>query len=71
MNIKEHVTYQVYHTSPSEPDRDKERDQLSQSNGGGGLEDVEILQNIWYTHQPHGSQEPQANPCSVKVNGHK
>ena len=41
----------------------------SSPDGGGGLEDVEVLQDVRDTHQPHGSQEPQTDPGPVQVDG--
>ena len=61
----------MHHPSPREPDRDKEGEELGQSDGGGGLEDVEVLEDVRDTHEPHGSQEPQAYPGAVKVDGDK
>ena len=64
-------THQMHHPGPREPDRDEEGEELGQSDGGGGLEDVEVLEDVGNTHQPHGSQEPQAYPGAVKVDGDK
>ena len=61
----------MHHPSPREPDRDEEGEELGQSDGGGRLEDVEVLEDVGNTHQPHGSQEPQAYPGPVKVDGDK
>ena len=63
--------YQVNHTRTSQPDGDKERDQLGKSDRGCSLEDVEILKDVRNTHEAHCSQEPQSYPGSVKVDGDK
>ena len=39
--------------------------------GSGGLEDVEVLEDVRDTHQSHGSQEPQPNPGAVQVDRDK
>ena len=56
-------------SSTSEPDRHEERDELGESDGGGRLENVEILQDIRHTHQSHSSEEPQSYPGPVQVDG--
>ena len=39
--------------------------------GGGGLEDVEVLEDVWDGHEPHGAQESEADPSSVEVDRDK
>ena len=65
------VLQEVNNPSPSKPDRDEERDQLGQSDGGRSFENVEILQDVGNTHQSHRSQEPQSYPGPVQVDGDK
>ena len=43
----------------------------NEPDGGGSLEDVEILQDVRHTHQSHRSEEPQTYPCPVQVDGDK
>ena len=39
--------------------------------GSGGFKDVEVLQDVGDRHQPHGTKEPEADPCPVQVYGDK
>ena len=39
--------------------------------GSGGLEDVEVLEDVWDGHEPHGAQESEADPSSVEVDRDK
>ena len=39
--------------------------------GSGGLEDVEVLEDVWDGHEPHGTQESEADPSSVEVDRDK
>ena len=42
-----------------------ERGCHNEPDGGGRLEDVEVLQDVWYCHQTQGSQEPES--CIEKL----
>ena len=69
--------------SSSQPDRHKQRNELRQPEGkivcvlklvfkpnwSGCLENIEVLQNVRYSHQPHGTKEPKPNPGPVQVDG--
>ena len=35
------------------------------------LEDVEVLEDVWDGHEPHGTQESEADPSSVEVDRDK
>ena len=37
-----------------------ERGGHNEPDGGGRLEDVEVLQDVWHCHQTQGSQEPES-----------
>ena len=63
--------HQVNHPGAREPDRDEQGEELGQSDGGRGLEDVEVLEDVRDTHQPHRSQEPQTDPGTVQVDRDK
>lgn len=54
------VLQQVNQPGGGQPDGDDNGDQLSQSNGGGGLQHVQVLQNVRKGHQAQGAQESQA-----------
>ena len=85
--LKSKFPYQMNNASASKPDRHKEGEELSQPemnkvkskcwenyhvpDGSGGLEDVEVLEDVWDRHQPHGTQESEANPGPVQVDGDK
>ena len=69
--IRDCVPHQVHHPGASEPDRDEEGEELGESDGGGGLEDVEVLEDVRDTHQSHGPQEPQPDPGAVQVDRDK
>ena len=43
-----------------EPRGDEHGADLSQPDGGGGLENVEVLQNVWEGHEAEGAQEAEA-----------
>ena len=40
-------------------------------NGSGSLEDVEVLEDVGDRHESHGTQESEANPGPVQVDGDK
>ena len=63
--------HQVNHPGAREPDRDEQGEELGQSDGGRGLEDVEVLEDVRDAHQPHRSQEPQTDPGTVQVDRDK
>ena len=39
--------------------------------GSGGFKDVEVLEDVGDRHEPHGTKEPEADPCPVQVDGDK
>ena len=55
----------MYESGAGEPDADERRDELTETDAVGGLEDVEILQHIWDGHQAKRSCEPQT--CRVPI----
>ena len=65
------LSHQMDDPCPGEPDRDEEGHELGEADAGGGLEDVEVLQDVGHTHQPHGAEEPQPDPGAVQVDGDK
>ena len=54
------LTHQVNDAGCREPDRDEDGDELCQPDGCGGLEDVEVLEDVGDGHQAQGAEEPQA-----------
>jgi len=42
----------------SKPDTDERGDKLTQTNAVGRLENVQILKDIRYCHQPQSAREP-------------
>lgn len=59
------VTHQMDDTGCRQPHGDEDGDELSESYRTGGLEDVEVLQDIWHSHQSQSSQEPEA--CTTEL----
>ena len=52
-------SYQVDDARGREPRGDEHGADLSQPDGGGGLENVEVLQNVWEGHEAEGAQEAE------------
>ena len=50
---------------------DEDGEQLGEPNGGRGLQDVQILQDVGHGHQPQGTQEAQPDPVALQVDGHE
>ena len=44
---------------------------LTLPDAGAGLEDVEVLEDVGDRHEPHGTQESEADPGPVQVDGDK
>merc|ERR1712223_631252 len=65
------IFQQVNNSSTSKPYRNKKSQKLSKPDGSGGLEDVEVLEDVWDGHEPHCAQESEADPSSVEVDRDK
>ena len=57
---RESNTHQVNDPRGCEPHRYEYGDELGQPDGGGRLEDVEVLEDVGHGHQAEGAEEAEA-----------
>ena len=55
----------------SQPNWDENGNELCQPDGGGGLENVEILEDVRHRHESERPEESEADPGAIQVDGHE